>query len=255
MKNTGIILMLIYLSGIFILAKTKKTDRELPGMLTPATRSSHPVVLELFTSEGCSSCPPADQLLQQMAKEDSNLVPLSFHVDYWDRLGWKDPFSNHLYTERQEDYARHFKLESTYTPELVVNGETEMVGSNRKNAEIAIRNAEAAKITIIVDLNKIKQEKGKIECSVLVTGSVTDQDLIVALVQKTATEKVKAGENKGATLSHINIVQQYISQEAKNRQDIELKEPSKFDAKDYRLIMYLQDKTDFKITGAAVYNL
>src|SRR4026209_60089 len=96
-------------------------------------------ILELFTSEGCSSCPPADRLLPQLASTDVHIIPLSFPVDYWDRYGWKDPFSNASFTDRQRDYAKQFNLESIYTPQLVINGQYEMVGSNKSVAETDIR--------------------------------------------------------------------------------------------------------------------
>src|SRR5262245_9342561 len=108
----------------------------------PAARFA---LLELFTSEGCSSCPPADALLARLASEARNagrrVYALSFHVDYWDRLGWKDRYSSAAYSKRQGEYARRFRLASLYTPQLVVNGEQEMVGSDARSVEAALRAA------------------------------------------------------------------------------------------------------------------
>src|ERR1700744_5694418 len=94
---------------------------------TSAPASKAPVIVELFTSEGCSSCPPADVLLAKLPKAfgDVEIIPLSEHVDYWNHLGWKDRFSAPLFTERQQDYGRTFHMESVYTPEIVVNGQFE----------------------------------------------------------------------------------------------------------------------------------
>jgi hypothetical protein len=96
------------------------------------TKNTSPSVVELFTSEGCSSCPSADKLVAVAQKEfKENTIVLSYHVDYWDRLGWKDPFSKAAYTDRQRLYAEHLNLQSVYTPQAIVNGKTEFVGSNK----------------------------------------------------------------------------------------------------------------------------
>src|SRR5438132_289864 len=89
-------------------------------------------VVELFTSEGCSSCPPADAIAAKITSEFKNVYVLGFHVDYWNSLGWKDEFSNAAWTNRQQQYASHFELSSIYTPQMVVNGKTELVGSNEQ---------------------------------------------------------------------------------------------------------------------------
>ena len=106
------------------------------------------VVMELFTSQGCSSCPAADEILGNYAKtNDGNIFPISFHVDYWNRLGWVDSFSNPAYTLRQNEYASKFNLESIYTPQLIINGQKELVGSD--DEKIA-----TAKIRVGIDTGK-----------------------------------------------------------------------------------------------------
>src|SRR6186997_2744530 len=92
------------------------------------------VLIELFTSEGCSSCPPADEALEEIQKKynDKNVLVLGYHVDYWNKLGWKDVFSDASFTQRQEYYSRIFHLNSIYTPQVVVNGKSEFVGSNKE---------------------------------------------------------------------------------------------------------------------------
>ena len=102
------------------------------------------MVVELFTSEGCSSCPPADKLLEKLRSDD--VLVLSFHVDYWNQLGWRDPFSSPEYTIRQRQYAGLFKLDQVYTPQMIVGGETEFVGSNSKLATAAISKAKNRRI-------------------------------------------------------------------------------------------------------------
>src|SRR5271170_5665891 len=111
---------------------------------TTQTAPAHPsaVLIELFTSEGCSDCPPADDLLQQVSghktAEGQLIVGISEHVSYWNGLGWKDPFSSDLYTGRQNDYSSHFGLGSVYTPQMVVNGREQFVGSDRRALQAAL---------------------------------------------------------------------------------------------------------------------
>src|ERR1700732_636489 len=99
-----------------------------------------PVIVELFTAEGCSSCPPADNVLSGLARAfpDIEVIPLSEHVDYWNHLGWGDPYSASLYSARQQDYGRVFRLESVFTPQMVVNGQAQFSGSDRARAQTEI---------------------------------------------------------------------------------------------------------------------
>ncbi len=132
---------------------------------TSSKNSKSFAVLELFTSEGCSSCPAADRLLPQLMKTDSNVVALSFHVDYWDNLGWKDAFSNASFTERQRRYGNQFHLESIYTPQLVINGEYELVGSNRQKAESLIKKVEEDAPHSEIKITNLKQQDQHLEVS------------------------------------------------------------------------------------------
>src|SRR5205823_8102402 len=106
----------------------------------PVQAGERPIVVELFTSEGCSSCPPADALLAELARRP-DVLALSFHVDYWDRLGWKDPYSSRAATDRQNRYAKLLALATVYTPQIVVDGRWEAVGSDRADVERALERA------------------------------------------------------------------------------------------------------------------
>jgi hypothetical protein len=250
MRLLFVIIIVTSLIGLSFVSKTKGPDKK----NIPVTGSYVPVaVLELFTSEGCSSCPSADNLLPQLVKLDSNIIALSFHVDYWNRLGWTDPFSNPDYSERQWEYVKQLNLESAYTPQLVVNGENELVGSNRDKAEQAINKALKEKAKIRLAIDDVKMSSDKISFAVLAEGDLKKTDLLAALVQKNATMKVKAGENSGVTLSHLNVVRVLSRQMAADKSTFEIELPANLAKDNWQLIVYAQQKNDLKITGAVLY--
>src|SRR6516165_8242455 len=144
--------------------------------IAAARAGERPVLVELFTSEGCSSCPPADALLAELASRP-DVLALSFHVDYWDRLGWKDPFSSHEATQRQERYATLLDLATVYTPQIVVDGGWQAVGSDRADVEHAL------------DLARRDH-----------------QELSVTLALDRGQAQIKRGENGGRILSHVDVV-------------------------------------------------
>jgi len=156
-----------------------------------------PVLVELFTSEGCSSCPPADRLLQQL---DPQAIVLSEHVDYWDHEGWKDRFSSHTFTERQESYARRFGVEGPYTPQMVVDGAAQFPGGDGRRAAGEIdRAARRPK----ADLRIARTPAGvRVEIHAAPNGA----DVMMAMADDGATSQVAAGENKGRDLRHVAVV-------------------------------------------------
>src|ERR1700760_3011596 len=120
------------------------------ALTTSVQAQEAPVVVELFTSQGCSSCPPADAFLTDLAHQRRDILPLAFHVTYWDYLGWKDPYSLDAATARQRDYARHLGDDGVYTPQMVVDGATGFVGSNRSQGLRAITGANPKPVTVNV---------------------------------------------------------------------------------------------------------
>jgi hypothetical protein len=221
----------------------------------PAAGTVAPVaVLELFTSEGCSSCPPADKLLPKLAALDPHVIALSFHVDYWDRLGWKDPFSSSKFSERQREYNTHFGLDGSYTPQLIVNGSFEFVGSNRIAGENAVRKALLQQPTLEIAIESVITTNNKITVTTTTTGEFDGTELQAALLQKNAETKILAGENSGATLSHTNVVRDFVKQTTATKNEFQLQLPKSVSINDCQVVVYARQKKDFKITGAALYN-
>ncbi|MEZ2336080.1 DUF1223 domain-containing protein [Mucilaginibacter sp. RCC_168] len=215
-------------------------------------------VVELFTSEGCSSCPPADELVARIQKEDKDKLVyiLAFHVDYWNRLGWKDVFSSADYSKRQNQYANWLNLQSVYTPQIVVNGKKEFVGSEEgtlRNAITAgLRTNSAATLTL-------NTQKGPDHITIQyhVAGAEKNSDLLLALVQKAAQTKVQRGENGGRTLSHVQIVRKIQSQplSAGGNGSTSIALPEGVNAQDWEVIGLVQNKTNGEILAAAKANL
>jgi hypothetical protein len=177
-----------------------------------------PVLVELFTSEGCSSCPPADALLERLDRSQpvrgAQLIVLSEHVDYWDDIGWKDPYSSHKYSERQSAYAVQFGRGSIYTPQMVVDGHFELVGSDEIGATQAIENAaKATKIPVTIasslsdeTTTTLHIEAGPLPSSV----SAESASVFLAIADDTDESQVSRGENAGSTLKHVAVLRNLI---------------------------------------------
>jgi hypothetical protein len=168
------------------------------------------VLLELFTSEGCSSCPPADALLADLAA-DPRVIPLSFHVDYWNELGWPDRFSSPENTARQRAYAASLGARGLYTPELIVGGVEGFVGSDRAQAETAMAAALREPPTVTLALNAHAVDGNALELAYTAAGAPPGALMNVAVVDREATTQVRAGENSGRTLRHVNVVRAFAS--------------------------------------------
>lgn len=168
-----------------------------------------PVLVELFTSEGCSSCPPADRLLARLASEPPaagvEIVPLAFHVDYWNRLGWADPYSSAAFTERQGDYSRAFGGDRVYTPQMVVNGRKEFVGSDERVARSALA-AAAKDATATVRVTAPDPSKPPGSLRVSVGGATEGADVFLAIAEDRLATDVARGENAGRRLEHTAVV-------------------------------------------------
>jgi len=205
-------------------------------------------VVELFTSEGCSSCPPADNAVAKLLKEhNENVYVLSYHVDYWDYLGWKDIFSNAAYTQLQREYAKKFKLSSVYTPQIIVNGTEQFVGSDEDKLNAAVaKNLQQSSTTKLVIDAKASNKKITVNYST----DAANAKLKLALIQLSAEDKIQRGENSGATLHHVNIVRDIQTVAASANDKVVLNIPASLDVKNCRVVAFTQNINDSKITAA-----
>ena len=228
-----------------------------PESAQPIQGKRQPVLVELFTSEGCSSCPPADRNLKFLAEQQPvagvEIVPLAFHVDYWDNNSWKDQFSSALYTRRQEAYVQRFGLDSSYTPEMVVDGRLEFVGSDTGRSVKVIGDA-------------VSDEKGNITASLdgeMINVSIDGlpkhnaATVFLAVTESGVISNVNGGENSGVTLNHSAIVRSLTALGVVD------KDAAKFEAKGSvpafsdtkatgrNIVLFVQDNNDRRILAVA----
>ena len=206
-------------------------------------------VVELFTSEGCSSCPPADEVVAEIAKVNAEKVfVVGFHVDYWNRLGWKDQFSDHAYSERQKQYAFIFNLNSIYTPQVVVNGKKEFVGSDRSQLKKTIAAEIGSTSNLYFDINAESIDNKTITLNYIAEKNVAEI-LNIALIQRFAETSVKGGENSGRELKHINIARAFKSFDLNMNAagNVKFEMPKGLGKRDCTIVAYLQDKKNFEI--------
>lgn len=223
-----------------------------------------PVVLELFTSEGCSSCPPADAFLKQLDEasqtDNTEILAIEEHVDYWDQLGWRDPFSSHDWTERQEQYASAFHHDGPFTPQFVVNGRSELSGSSSRKARQDI--AEAAKLPgadLRLSLNSVLPRSAEFSITV---GSLPPEahsaHLLLAVTERGLSSNVARGENEGRNLSHAPVLRSLTNVHLPKANPSGLSEinakvaldPS-WKRENLRFVIFLQEPKTLHILGAA----
>ena len=255
MSRTQKIILIIFSFSFIVYCASRYLGQDAISLPHEPAANSF-VVLELFTSQGCSSCPSADEQIRKITNmaRDKNLpiFTMSFHVDYWDHLGWKDCYSDQKFTARQYQYGRVFAKRNIYTPQMVVNGVHEFVGSDGAECERLI----AASL-------KEKQVRG-IEFSV--NYSISEYELNIsydveenfngyvniALVQNESEISIKNGENSGRNITYSNIVRsfQQIDCREKSNGEIQIDIPKDLTADNFSITVYLQNKIDMKIIGA-----
>lgn len=219
----------------------------------PVSANATPILVELFTSEGCSSCPSADEVAAKLERTQpaagARIIVLAHHVDYWDRLGWPDPWSSSAATARQRSFA---PLKSgSYTPQAVVDGRSETVGSRQAAIELMV--TEAAKTAHVpVDLDVTRSEKNVLDVNVK-TNAPTDADVLIAVVQDRGRTSVPAGENSGRTLNHTAIVRTMTTGPRAR-----LTVPATINAPDgttFSIVAFVQERSSRKILGSTTTRL
>jgi hypothetical protein len=232
---------------------------------TPRTGTTSPVLVELFTSEGCSSCPPADLLLQQLDRTQpvagAQLIVLSEHVDYWNHIGWTDPYSSHFFSDRQTAYSDRFGLASVYTPEMVVDGDAEFVGSDAHLANQAVQKALSVP-KVSVRISGLSLDTSKTLHTHIDTDAWTDSlkvrkaDVYLVVALNHAESQVLRGENSGRRLTHVGVVQSLtkvgsIEAGKSFSQDVQVKLDPKTDLSNLRVVAFVQRPGQRQVLGAA----
>jgi hypothetical protein len=235
-------------------------------VLAPGADSQprHPVLVELFTSEGCSSCPPADALLVRLDAEQfvpgAQAIVLSEHVTYWNREGWQDPFSLEDATDRQQQYANRFGPDSVYTPEAVIDGTDHLVGSDVDAMRNTIAHAAAA-TPIDLQIEGAAWQGNAVHFKVRAGGGSGPPDanarLTAVLAIDSAQTAIKSGENAGRTVQHVAVVRvmQEMNKGAFDGRDLSLKMPNGSKPGPVRLVVFLTDRHSGRVTGAAEQTL
>jgi len=198
------------LASVFLVAFTACAS-EPSSSAQPGRPVAHPVLLELFTSQGCSSCPPADALLRSVGHAGAiagvPVIPLAFHVDYWNRLGWTDPFSSPRWSARQRRYARQVAAGRVYTPQLVVNGRAHVVGSDRRGiAGLVKRQAARGGALVVRAKLDVARSRARVRVHVPRLDKKHHFELVVALYESGLRTRVPRGENAGRQLFDDYVV-------------------------------------------------
>jgi hypothetical protein len=234
-----------------------------PTMAVPVgDESRRPVLVELFTSEGCSSCPPADELLARLDAEQfvpgARAIVLSEHVTYWNHEGWQDPFSFEAITDRQQEYERHFGLDSSFTPQAVIDGAAQVVGSDSAGLSRAIAQAAAPSLDLAIEEAewsgatmhfKVRVGSG----SSVGSSAAHNATLTAVLAEDSAQTAVKRGENAGRTLRHVAVVRamEQMGKGALEGRDLTLKLPDAGAPGPMRLVVFAADWRSGRVCGVA----
>lgn len=186
-----------------------------------------------------------------------NVIALSYHVDYWNRLGWKDPFSSDAFSQRQKKYAQIFRLSGVYTPQIIINGEKEMIGSDADKIASALKREGTKEPTVSLKINEVKADDSKVILSYTIRGNNDNSILNIALAQNKITTSIKAGENNGINITNYNVIRNFktmaAAKDETNNATIDLVKG--IDKKELTIVVFLQNPATYKIYAAAKSSL
>jgi hypothetical protein len=242
-------ILVVAVISIYMAVLAKTTE---PGVPRKA------VVVELFTSEGCSSCPPADELLahlrQDLSAKNIQVIPLGFHVDYWNSLGWEDRFSSADYSRRQEQYTQSLRVDGPYTPEMVVDGVVEFVGNDAGHAQRSIREAASQSEVATVKISSAAADQLAVQ--VKAPNSAKDAQVVLAITEDNLTTQVGSGENGGRTLHHAAVVRELRQLGRLHEGSFEANVPLKLDKDwkraDLRAVVFVQEGPSGKVATGKI---
>ncbi|MEM1340528.1 MAG: DUF1223 domain-containing protein [Bacteroidota bacterium] len=252
-----ILIPVVVFVGFITMAFYKVKHLEEKTVISNAAIYPPIVVLELFTSQGCSSCPPADVLLEKAKNQyPDQLFALSYHVDYWNYIGWEDPFSNPNFSKKQREYNRKFRYPSNYTPEMVINGKEHFVGSNSGKLRSKIDAYLDLKIENHLVLENVAKNGNTIAFNYALAGPLQGKQLRAILVLDERTTVVKRGENRNRALKNSNIViaEQYLTDTSASGNSV-VQLPSGIGKNEKLHLIVLAENENLEITGAAKYSL
>jgi hypothetical protein len=257
------IALVLALSVLAVISVQYVHGASAPALTGRDDGSRTPVLIELFTSEGCSSCPPADALLEKLDRSQpvhgAELIVLSEHVDYWNDIGWKDPYSSHEYSERQSAYAAHFGRSSIYTPQMVVDGHAELVGSDELGAIEAVEN-ETRFVKVPLSLSGVHFENNNkvsmhVEAGPLEAIGTRSANLYLAIADESDVSQVSRGENAGRTLKHVAVLRSLVPVGTVNKADKVSKDitinVSNESRGHLRIVGIIQDPSAGRVLGVA----
>lgn len=229
------------------------------ALMAASALAQKAVLVELFTSEGCSSCPPADALLKQVNGTQTSggqlVVGISEHVTYWNQLGWSDPFSSSVYTERQNAYSERFHLEGVYTPQMVINGAEQIVGSDRAGLLRAVQKEDEERPRISLRIVSLSVAGSTLTVNFSTSGDLPAQgaDLIAVLADDSDRSSVLHGENSGRTLAHVSVarsISRVARVQAAGERTVQIQIPSSFQASQgHHLILFAQAPGNGRVLG------
>ena len=263
MKQILLIALLVVFSSFFAcnlpsdttIADASQMQTEQSSEMSDA-KIKTPVLVELFTSQGCFSCPPADRLLTRLEKEQPNekaeIITLSLHVDYWNSLGWKDEFSSPMFSRRQDIYGQKFRLGSIYTPQMVVDGETQFVGNSFENASKAItENAKNKKAAV-----ELSGKENNLNVKIYDLPPHQNATVFLAIAEDNLASNVSRGENSGKRLEYTSVVRELkslgmLAPEAKDfNADVPLQLQPAWKKENLKIVVFVQENQRRKILGA-----